>query len=49
MKIYTQDNIVLNNTEDISEKFFLLNIPYLLNFNYNILSKCLERISIEIN
>ena len=49
MKIYTQDNIMLNNTEDISEKFFLLNIPYLLNFNYNVLSKCLERISKEIN
>ena len=49
MKIYTQDNIVLNNTEIFSVKFFLLNIFYLLNFKYNVLSKCLDRISIEIN
>ena len=48
MKIYTQDNIKLDNTEEIYEKFFLLNIPYLLNFNYKILFKCLEKISKEI-
>ena len=49
MRIYTQDNIVLNNTENISEKFFLLNIPYLLNFNYYNLTKSLKKISKEIN
>ena len=49
MRIYSSDNIELKITEKLSEKLFLLNIPYLLNFKYKNLELCLKKISNELH
>ncbi len=49
MRIYSSDNIELKITEKLSEKLFLLNITYLLNFKYKNLELCLKKISNELH
>ena len=41
MNIFQPNKIKLPVTEEISKKFFLINIPFFLNFNFKNLEKCL--------
>jgi len=42
LNIYTDTNITLLETEKIDKHFFLIGIPFFLNFNFKKLKKCLE-------
>ena len=42
MKIFNNDDVKLPVSENIINKFFLLRIPFFMNFNYKNLEKCLN-------
>ncbi len=49
MRIFNSEDIQLPTTENISDRFFLLNIPFFLNFKFKKFKKCLEKINSEFN
>ena len=49
MNIYNSNVIDLPVTEDISNRFFLLNIPFFLDFKFKKLVDCINKINLEIN
>ena len=41
MQIYSKDQSILNTTEYAAKHFFMINIPYFLNFNFKNFENCL--------
>lgn len=41
MEVYTKEECPLPITENIAKRFYIINIPYLLNFNFKKLENCL--------
>ena len=42
MEVYNKEECILKNTEDLDKKFYIIGVPYFLNFNFKALENCLK-------
>ena len=42
MEVYNKEECILQNTEDLDKKFYIIGVPYFLNFNFKALEDCLK-------